>query len=96
MIRGWSQSQISRTISHRLPPSFDQPPWALQQDLKQAGMLDQGLQPKKHLEFWVNEMRSTKAKDGAFDFIDISQTEYMESPGTHLHRLWKHFQESEA
>jgi hypothetical protein len=82
------------TLVDPAPHIYDQPPWSLQQDLKHAGMLDQRLKPKRGMEFWVNEMRSTKVKDGSYAFVDISQTQYMKSPDTHFHRLWEHFRES--
>lgn len=75
------------------PRLRSQPPWVLRPGLERVGLIDQGLEPKEHVETWLKQIRSGKPKDGVNDFIDISKQEYLDDPQTHLPRLWDHFRE---
>jgi len=76
------------------PRLYGHPPWVLRPGLERVGLIDQGVEPKEHLETWLKQIRSGKPKDGVNDFIDISKQEYLDDPHTHLPRLWNHFRES--
>ena len=76
------------------PALSSHPPWVLRPGLERVGLIDQGLEPKEHVETWLKEIRSGKPRDGINDFIDISKQEYLDDPHTHLPRLWGHFRES--
>ena len=68
-------------------------PWVLRTNLDRVGLLNQGVEPKEHVEIWLKEILSTTPKDGINDFIDISVDEYLDDPQTHFYRLWDHFLE---
>ena len=76
------------------PPLHSHPPWVLWRGLERIGLLDQGMEPKEHVETWLKEIGSGKPKDGINDFIDISKQEYLDDPHTHLPRLWDHFRQT--
>ena len=59
--------------------------------MAQVGLLDRGIEPKEHVETWLENIGSIKPRDDIYDFIDISEQEYLDNPHTHLSRLWNHF-----
>jgi hypothetical protein len=71
-----------------------EPPWSLRPGLEQVGLLDQTLEPKESVESCLTEISCGEPRDGANDFIDLSQEEYLAEPNIHLPRLWDHFRES--
>ena len=76
------------------PALSSHPPWVLRPGLERVGLIDQGLEPKEHVETWLKEIRSGKPRDRINDFIDISKQEYLDDPHTHLPRLWDHFRQT--
>jgi hypothetical protein len=76
------------------PGLYAHPPWGLRSGLERVGLLDQDLEPKEYVEFWLKEIRTSEPRDGRADFIDISPEEYVDDPQAHLPRLWNHFRES--
>jgi hypothetical protein len=75
------------------PPLHTQPPWVLRSGLERIGLLDRGLEPKEQVGTWLKGFRFSDKKTGEYNFIDISEEEYLDDPHTHLPRLWQHFQE---
>jgi hypothetical protein len=67
------------------------PPWSLNPNLSQVGLLDCGLEPKPWALELISHLRSTKPKQREEQFIDLSLDEYFDSPAVHLSRLWNHF-----
>jgi len=76
------------------PPLHSHPPWVLRSGLDGIGLLNQGMEPKEQVETWLKNIESIEPRDDVYDFIDISQNEYLDDPHTHLPRLWDHFRES--
>lgn len=75
------------------PPLLTRPPWSLQPRLAEAGLLDQGLDPKKGVEESIEILRTTEPGREPQGFIDIDIQEYLEDPGRHFPRLLDHFRE---
>lgn len=71
----------------------NQTPWNETRDAKKAGLFDPYLDPKPGVEEWIQEIRRNEPGKNSRDFIDISRDEYLESPRTHLYRLWDHFRQ---
>jgi len=71
------------------------PPWNLNPDLANLGLLDQALDPKTEWNAWFKQWSSQKAGQNPFDFIDINVTAYLSDPKTHFNRLWEHFIDSQ-
>ncbi|MFC1864118.1 hypothetical protein ACFL1Z_09240 [Thermodesulfobacteriota bacterium] len=76
------------------PRLLDKPPWVIDPGLGKIGLLDYGMEPKEHVEAWLDKTGDTQTGDEGFDFIDLSYEEYSLDPQTHLPRLWDHFRDS--
>jgi hypothetical protein len=75
----------------------NRPPWSLRRGLKEAGLFDRNLEPKEHVETWLEDLGSgdrCDRDDRIGDFIYIGRKEYLSDPYTHMARLWDHFRES--
>jgi hypothetical protein len=73
------------------PALYSHPPWVLRPGLERVGLIDHSLEPKEHVETWLENIGSIEPMDDIYDFIDISKQEYLDNPHTHLPRLWDHF-----
>jgi hypothetical protein len=73
------------------PPLHKQPPWGLRAGIEEIGLLDRGIEPKEHVETWLENIGSIEPRDDIYDFIDISKQEYLDNPHIRLSRLWDHF-----
>ena len=59
--------------------------------MAQVGLLDRDIEPKEHVETWLENIGSIEPTDNIYDFIDISKQEYLDNPYARLSRLWDHF-----
>lgn len=76
------------------PKKSVEPPWGLFPGYAQAGLLDQGCQPKEAVEPLFGALNSVGADPDGDDFIDLTRDEFTNDPDLHLPRLWEHFMES--
>ncbi|RJR45421.1 MAG: hypothetical protein C4576_12015 [Desulfobacteraceae bacterium] len=77
-----------------LPELHKTVPWTLSAGLNRTGLLDPGMEPKKHTEEWIKAAGAAEKSRMSSDFIDIGKEEYIEDPAMHIARLWDHFLES--
>ncbi|RJR31239.1 MAG: hypothetical protein C4576_32095 [Desulfobacteraceae bacterium] len=69
-------------------------PWTSREGLSRTGLLDPGMEPRRHAEEWVRAARAAEKGGMSSDFIDISKEEYLTDPAMHIDRLWDHFLEA--
>jgi hypothetical protein len=76
------------------PRLLEKPPWVTNPDLTKIGLLDNGLEPKEHIETWFKEINYAQSGEKSLNFIDLSRDEYAMDPQLHLPRLWEHFRDT--
>jgi hypothetical protein len=69
------------------------PPWNLEAGLNHLGLLHPALEPKEWVAELIKEVKTSKALENPYGFIDIDQNEYLDDPQIHFTRLWDHFRE---
>jgi len=51
------------------------------------------LEPKEHVEVFIQQLTAATPNKDCFGYIEISKDDYSSDPAMHFPRLWDHFRE---